>query len=127
MLDTSLIADKTIINAHGDSAAMSLDGLSNRVLLIALNITGIVEQESIELSVLGSADGQTWSAKALLTFAQQFYEGETPLLLDLSEHSEVKFIRAHWQVNRWGRGQEQPMFELGVRVKEVPQEMLTPR
>ena len=33
-------------------------------------------------------------------------------------------LRAHWEVNRWGRGPEKPMFEVQVQLKEVPAEML---
>jgi len=45
-------------------------------------------------------------------------------LLDLTARPEVKFIRAHWEVARWGRGSETPMFEFHVTVREVPQEIL---
>jgi hypothetical protein len=46
------------------------------------------------------------------------------MLLDLSQQPDVKFLRAHWEVNRWGRGPEKPMFEFQVQAKEVPAEML---
>jgi hypothetical protein len=36
----------------------------------------------------------------------------------------VKFVRAHWEVARWGRGTETPMFEFGVTMKEVPASIL---
>ena len=124
MLDTQLVAANTVITAKGDSAPIALDSAGNRVFLVTLNITEIVEQEALELSVVGSADGQTWSAKPVLTFPQKFYRGETPLLLDLSDQPEVKQLRAHWEVNRWGRGSEEPMFEISVTCKEVPKEML---
>ena len=45
-------------------------------------------------------------------------------MLDLSAQPDVKFVRAHWEVNRWGRGTETPMFEFGVTMKEVPPEIL---
>ena len=127
MIDTYLVAEKTIVNTKGDGSAISLDGTSGRVFLVALNITSIVEQEALELSVFGSPDGEAWSPKPLLTFPQKFYRGESPLLLDLSETADVKFVRAHWEVNRWGRGPEQPMFEFSVRLKDVPKEMLSSR
>jgi hypothetical protein len=46
------------------------------------------------------------------------------LLLDLIPHPDVKFVRAHWEVARWGRGTETPMFEFGVTLKEVPASIL---
>jgi hypothetical protein len=36
----------------------------------------------------------------------------------------VKFVRAHWEVARWGRGTETPMFEFSLRIQEVPSEIL---
>jgi hypothetical protein len=45
-------------------------------------------------------------------------------LLDLTAHPDVKFVRAHWEVARWGRGTETPMFEFGVRLKEIPADVL---
>lgn len=36
----------------------------------------------------------------------------------------MKFVRAHWEVARWGRGTETPMFEFSVALKEIPAEVL---
>ena len=94
------------------------------VLLVTLDITKIIEQESLDVSIFGSADGTTWGAKALVAFPQKFYCGETPMLLDLSAHADTKFVRAHWEVARWGRGDETPMFEFDLRLKEIPAEVL---
>ena len=60
----------------------------------------------------------------IASFPQKFYAGEHPLLLDLSAHPEVKFLRAHWEVNRWGRGPDTPLFEFHVTLKQVPKEVL---
>ena len=92
--------------------------------MLTLSITRIIEQESLEVSIHGSADGTTWSAKPVVTFPQKFYSGETPLLLDLTAHLDVKFVRAHWEVARWGRGTETPMFEFSLRLKEIPADVL---
>jgi hypothetical protein len=125
MLDTAIIPDKTIITAKGDSEAVDIGGASNRIFLLTLNITDVVEQESIELSIFTSPDGQTWSAKPALTFPQKFYREQAPMLLDLNSQPEVKFLRAHWEVNRWGRGTDTIRFEIGLQVHEVPPAMLT--
>jgi hypothetical protein len=91
---------------------------------LSLNITGIVEQESLDVSIQGSADGTTWGPKPVTNFPQKFYLAQHPLLLDVTGHPEVKFLRAHWEVSRWGRGSETPMFEFNVTIKEVPAEIL---
>jgi len=124
MVDTFLVPPKTVVDARGDSVAVEVSGTANRVFLLNLEITNIVEQESLDLSIYSSADGATWGPKPLAIFPQKFYRGPHPLLLDLTALPEVKFIRAHWEVNRWGRGSETPMFEFQVAVKEVPSEIL---
>jgi hypothetical protein len=124
MIDTFLVAEKTVVSAKGDGPTLDVSGGAGRVFLLTLAITRIIEQESLEVSVSGSADGTTWGAKPILAFPQKFYCGDSPLLLDLTAHPDVKFVRAHWEVARWGRGTETPMFEFSVRMKEIPPEVL---
>jgi len=89
--------------------------------LLTLAITNIIEQESLDVSIFGSADGATWDPKPVAAFPQKFYREEIPLLLNLMARPEIKFVRAHWEVGRWGRGTETPMFEFHVTLREVPQ------
>ncbi len=124
MMDLYLVPPNTKVTAKGDSDPVDALGLASHVVLLTLNITSVVEQESLDVSIYGSADGVTWSEKPLIVFPQKFYRGEHPLLLDLSDKPEVKMLRAHWEVARWGRGAETPMFEFEVRVREVPAAML---
>ena len=124
MLDSLLIPAKTIVTAKGDSEPLEVGSIGGPALLVTLSISSIVEQESIELSVFTSADGATWEAKPVASLAQKFYVGEYPLLVDLTQAASARFVRVHWEVNRWGRGPVMPHFEIGVRVREVPREML---
>ena len=124
MMDAFLLAKKTVISDKGDGAALDLSSARGRVFLLTLEITDIIEQQALDVSVYGSADGSAWDAKPIVAFPQKFYCGKTPLLLDLTARPEVKFIRAHWEANRWGRGTETPMFEFHVTLREVPKEIL---
>ena len=124
MIDTFLVREKTVVDAKGDGPAVDVSGAASRVFLLTLEITKIIEQESLDVSVYGSTDGATWGTKPIVAFPQKFYRGQTPLLVDLAEHSEMKFVRAHWEVARWGRGVETPMFEFDVRMREVPADVL---
>jgi hypothetical protein len=124
MLEAFLVPDKTVVTAKADGPALDVSPAGGRVFLLTLGITDVIEQESLDVSVQGSADGTTWDPKPLAAFPQKFYREEVSLLLDLSAKPEVKFIRAHWEVNRWGRGSETPRFEFCVTVREVPQEIL---
>jgi hypothetical protein len=125
MIDASLVPEKTVVNAKGDGPTVDASGAIGRAFLLTLDITRIIEQESLEISISGSADGATWDAKPVVTFPQKFYCEQQPLLLDLTEHPNVKFVRAHWEVARWGRGTETPMFEFGLSMKEIPADVLS--
>src|SRR5271166_1935768 len=116
MFDVFLVPEKTIITAKGDSEPLDVSAASNPVFLLTLSITDVIEQESIEVSLFTSPDGTTWDSKAAASFPQKFYVGEYPLLVDLSSASGAKFLRAHWEVNRWGRGATTPKFEFSVRI-----------
>jgi len=122
--ELTIVPAGTVVSAKGDGSPVELNAAGQRVFLVTLSITQIIEQESLDVSVFGSADGATWGAKSIVAFPQKFYTGESPLLLDLTAHADVKFVRAHWEVARWGRGTETPMFEFGVTLKEIPSDIL---
>jgi hypothetical protein len=124
MIESFLVPANTVVNAKGDGSAVDISSALNRVFLLTLDITNIVEQESLDVAIFSSADGATWGPKPLATFPQKFYRGQHPLLLDLTTHADVKFLRAHWEVARWGRGTEIPMFEFHLTIKEVPPDIL---
>jgi hypothetical protein len=124
MMDVFLVPEKTIANGKADGPALDLSAASNRVFLLTLRITDIIEQEALDVSIYGSADGASWGPKPLAAFPQKFYRGQHPLLLDLSAHADTKFVRAHWEAIRWGRGTETPMFEFDVTLREVPPDIL---
>ncbi len=124
MVENFLIPERTVVTAKGEGQPVDIAGAQNRVFLAALKITKVVEQESIDIAIHGSPDGATWETKPAAVFPQRFYEGETPILVDLTEAPAVKFVRAQWTVNRWGRGSEEVMFELGLSLREIPREIL---
>ena len=79
----------------------------------------------MELGLFTSADGSAWDTKPVATLPQKFYAGEYPLLVDLSAAEAAKFVRVHWDVNRWGRGSLIPHFGFGVRIREVSPQALS--
>jgi hypothetical protein len=124
MLDAYLVPEKSIITAKGDSQPLDVSESGSRVFLLTLSIASVVEQESIEVSVFTSADATTWDAKPVAALAQKFYPGEYPLLVDLTSAPQAKFVRAHWDAVRWGRGPNAPKFEVAIRLREVSEAAL---
>jgi hypothetical protein len=116
----NLIPDQTRMEASGDGASFDISASATRTFLCRLTVTEQMEQESLDVSIFGSADGETWPKRPLLKLPQQFYRGTTKMVLDLSYRPEVKFIRARWDLVRWGRGAPAPMFVAGLELTEVP-------
>jgi hypothetical protein len=127
MLDIYLVPEKTTVTAKGDGPAVNISGAGNRVFLLQLEITGIVEQESLDVSIYGGPDEAGIGKAPLGSFPQKFYRGHHPLLLDLTAHPDINVLRAHWEVNRWGRGPETPWFEFNLKLTEVSPEILRER
>jgi hypothetical protein len=124
MIDTYLVPEKTTVSGKGDGPTLDVSAATNRVFLLTLNIREVIEQESLDVSIYASVDGSAWTPKSITSFPQKFYRGQHPLLLDLSAQPTVKFLRAHWEVNRWGRGNPDPMFQFDVHIKDVPPDVL---
>jgi len=115
-----LIPENTRLEANGGGAAFDISASTTRTFLCRLTVTDQIEQESLDVSIWGSADGGSWTKKPLLKLPQQFYRGTTKLILDLSLRPETKFIRAGWELNRWGRVAPTPMFVAGLELQEIP-------
>jgi hypothetical protein len=114
-----LPADSRLV-ANGDGTAFDISTSASRTFLCRLTVGDQIEQESLDVSIFGSADGETWTKKPLLKLPQQFYRGTTKMVLDLSLRPEIKFLRARWELNRWGRVAPLPMFVAGLDLMEVP-------
>ncbi len=124
MFDSFLVPEKTVTTANGDGPAVEISSAAHRTFLALLRITSAQEQQSVDVSIWGSKDGETWQGKSVASFTQMFYPGEQPMLLELAGQPDIRFLRLHWEVNRWGRGSEMPTFEFDVRLTEVAPEML---
>ena len=119
-MEFDLVAPHTQVTQNGDGSAVDVSASHTRTFLCRMEIADQVEQESIDVSIFGSEDGQNWPPKPILKLPQRFYRGETRMVLDLTMRPEVKFIRARWELNRWGRVAPLPMFAFGLRLEEVP-------
>lgn len=115
----SFLLPETVAQKNGSGPEFHLGDSAGKPLLLTLGITRIVEQESLDVEVQGSADGTTWIDKPLLRFPQKFYCGTYSLLLDLSKHPEVKHLRLAYKLNRWGRGDATPLFGFYVFAEDA--------
>src|SRR6185295_19553083 len=107
MLPQFLLPETTVREA-GASPDLHIADQAGETLILTLGITRIIEQESIDISIWGSADGVDFGAKPLAAFPQKFYCGTYQILVNLS--ANTRHLRAKWQVNRWGKGDSKPLF-----------------
>jgi len=119
MLPEFLLTETTVREA-GTGPDVALGEQQGGTLVLTLGITRIIEQESIDVSIWGSTDGNDFGKKPLLKLPQQFYRGTTKMVLDISLRPEVTFLRAKWELNRWGRVSPTPMFVVDLRLEEIP-------
>ena len=117
MLDAFVVPEITV-EANGEGEPIELGEGAGKAFLLTLAVTRIVEQEALDVSIWGSADGTDWGTKPLLAFPQKFYQGVSQLLIDLREKPEIKFLRTKWAVNRWGVGPTKPRFSFLVKIQE---------
>ena len=122
MLPQFLLPETTIREA-GAGPNLLLGDHGGGTLILTLGITRIIEQESIDLSIWGSADGTDWGSKPLVSFPQKFYCGTYQILLDLSHHADTRYLSVKWQVNRWGKGNPKPLFGVYLFVQEMAEEL----
>lgn len=119
-LELSIIPPQTKLESNADGQAFDISATTTRTFLCELTVTDQLEQESLDVSLWGSADGQDFGKKPYLKIPQQFYRGTTKMVLDLSLRPEVCFLRARWELNRWGRVAPLPMFVAGLTLTEIP-------
>ena len=121
MLPQFLLPETTVREA-GQSADVDLGEILSGTLVLTLGLTRIIEQQSIDVSIWGSADGVEWGGKPLVAFPQKFYCGTYQILLDLGDRP-VKFLRAKWAVNRWGKGDPKPLFGVYLFAQALDREL----
>jgi hypothetical protein len=115
--ELALVPPGTVVEANGESTAFDVPAAGPRVFVVQMDIEETVEQESLDLSLWGSADGADWGTMPLVKFPQRFYRGSTRMALELTHRPEVRFLRARWEVNRWGRGRPAPHFRFQVTAR----------
>jgi hypothetical protein len=118
MLPQFLLSETTVREA-GASPDLQIADQAGGTLILTLGITRIIEQESLDVSIWGSSDGVDWGTKPLASFPQKFYCGTYQIVLDLADRPEIKYLRAKWQMNRWGKGDPKPLFTVYMFVQEM--------
>jgi hypothetical protein len=120
-MSPQFLVPETTVTEKGTGERIPLDVAAGSLMLLTLGITEIVEQEALDVVIQGSADGEQWEEKPLRVFPQKFYKGSSSILFDRGDPAAVKFLRAKWDVQRWGVGSQTPMFRFYLFVEPFPE------
>lgn len=122
----AFLVPETKVRESGVSSALDLSAPRPQAIFLTLGITHILEQQSLDVCINGSVDGEHWDSRPLLAFSQKFYCGTYQMLLDLDTRPEIRFLRAQWRVNRWGRG-DQPLFGFYLHAEDAGVRLAAPQ
>src|ERR1700693_1236152 len=95
-LELALIPANSRLESTADGPSLPIADSESRTFFCTLTVSDQIEQESLDVSIWGSSDGQNFGKRPILKFPQQFYCGTTKLVLDVSLRPDVKFLRARY-------------------------------
>ena len=113
------LLEEQLVRANGSGPSIDLGEQRPTLLNLTMGITRIIEQESLDVAIAGSPDGETWDPKPIAAFPQKFYCGVYSLIVDTSDRPDVRYLRVDWKLNRWGRGEPTPLFSFYVFAEPV--------
>lgn len=105
----AFLLEETEIRTDGEGPPLALDHTGS-TLQLTLGIIDIVEQESLDVSIFGSTDGETWSPKPIAQFPTKFYKGISTILLNLAATPDVRHLKVKYKPIRWGHWTDGPRF-----------------
>jgi hypothetical protein len=114
---------ETTVRDAGTGPAIDLREERGGMLFLTLGINRIVERESIDFGIWGSADGADWGRGPLLSYPQKSYCGTYQMQLDLRRRPDVKYLRARWDVNRWSGVSGQPLFTVYLLLETTDRQL----
>jgi hypothetical protein len=121
---TYLVPD-CMARADGRGPIIDLNAHYGKLLVLTLEIKHVIEQERLIISVWGSEDMIDWGTKPLIIFPRKHYCGIYSTFLNLARYPKVRYLRAEWNMSRWGKADPTPMFRFYVSAEESGSHMRT--
>jgi hypothetical protein len=112
-----LFVPEIVAREDGASDEIVLGKTSGKPLLLTLGITRILEQESLDVSIWGSADKEQW--RQIAAYPQKFYCGTYLLFIDLARQAHIRYLRVQWRMGRWGETDPKPVAGFYVAAEEL--------
>jgi hypothetical protein len=116
-MPTFLLKER-VVRSDGSGPVIELGPDVGKLHVLTLGITRIVEHQSLEVSVWGSADGEDWGHYPVARYPQKLYCGLYSTLLNLSAHPAVRFLRVQWKGHRLSKNDSTPLFGFYAYLEE---------
>ena len=102
----------------GVGPVIELGAMHGKLLVVTLGINNVLEQESLAISIWGSASGTEWGTKPLLSFPRKSYCGLYAAFLNLANYPTIRFLRVEWKLSPLRNQDSRLMFGFYVSLKE---------
>ena len=113
MLPNYLFPEQAVTK-DGEGPSIDVESAAGKSIQVTLGVTDVVEQESLDVAIYGSADGNEWGAKPVTAFPQKFYKGLYSIVLDLTPAPDIRFLKIKYTLHRWGHWTSGPNFKFFV-------------
>ena len=89
--------------AHGVGCGpvVDLGDAAGQPIEVILQITRIMEQQTLDAVIWGSPDGMEWGMRPLFRLPHRYYCGSYHHVLDLSVRPEVRYLRLEYRLRGW--------------------------
>jgi hypothetical protein len=112
-----LLAD-SVHRVDGFGPAVDLGEYRGKLLVVTLSVNAVVERTGLTVSVWGSPDQSEWGTNPVITLRQRQYCGVYSALLNLAQRPDIRSLRVHWNMSRWGKGDRIAQFGFQVFLEE---------
>jgi hypothetical protein len=116
-MDPIILLPESVARQDGAGAEVPLGNAAGKPLLLTLEVTRIMELESLEVSVWGSPDREHWTL--VQSFPKKYYCGTYSSLVNLSGRREIRYLRAEWKMTQWGHEGAEPLFGFHLSAAEA--------
>lgn len=91
-MGTMTIVPEELFRGNGYSPAVALGELQGKSIQLTLSITRMMEEQTLEVLIWGSADGSQWMDRPLVTLPHRHYCGDYTYTVELSRHPVTLYV-----------------------------------
>src|SRR5271154_1324341 len=89
---------ESVVQTDGVGPEFVLLSRRAKQIYLTLRISRITAHQNLEVSIWGSPDRTEWGSDPLVRCSTKFCRGVYSILLNLTSHPGVRFVRVQWKV-----------------------------